>query len=145
MFIFVKIYFQVLKFLNKPSREEKALRKDKQNLKNEQNSINITENFAKHSKLQRKINAIDGKLNDLQSNRSNVTLQFAVTYGLKVLIGLIILFCSIYFRNIPVFKIDEKISLLPFDHIISFPNEKNTVSFHFWVLCCTTVFRLIKL
>lgn len=113
-------------------------------MKNEQNLISITEHFAKHSKLQRKINAIEGKLNELQNDRNNVTLQFTVVYGFKVLIGVIILFCSIYFRNIPVLKIDKKISLLPFDHIISFPNEKNTVSFHFWVLCCTAVARLIK-
>lgn len=113
-------------------------------MKNEQNLISITEHFAQHSKLQRKINAIDGKLNDLRNERNSVTVHFIIVYGLKVLIGVIILVCSIYFRNIPIFKIDEKISLLPFDHIISFPNERNTVSFHFWVLCCTTVTRLIK-
>lgn len=113
-------------------------------LKYEQNQFSITENFAKHSKLQRKIIVIDEKLNELRSDRNNMTFQFIVIYGLKIFIGMLVLFCSIYFRNVPVFHVDERISLFPFNHIVSFPNEKNSVSFHFWVLCCTTVARLIK-
>lgn len=114
-------------------------------LKYEQNQISITESFAKHSKLQRKINIIDEKLDELRSDRNNVTFQFTIIYGFKIVIGMLVLFSSIYFRNVPVFHVDERISLIPLDHIISYPNEKNTVSFHFWVICCTAVARLIKL
>lgn len=122
-----------------------TLTEEKKMLKYEQNQISITDSFAKHSKLQRKINIIDEKLDELRSDRNNVTFQFTIIYGFKFVIGILVLFSSIYFRNVPVFHVDERISLIPFDHIISYPNEKNTVSFHFWVICCTAVARLIKL
>lgn len=131
--------------MNKPTVEEKQLIEARNDLKTEQSQINITENFAKHSRLQRKINGIDEKLNDLRSDRNNITVHFAITYGVKLFLGLLILISSLYFRNTPVFHIDERITLIPFDRIISYPNEKNTVSFHFWVLCCSSVARLIKI
>lgn len=134
-----------MRFTNGPSREEKELNEEKHNLITERNQISITEHFAKHSKVQRKINAIDEKLNDIRNEKSNISVQLAVIYGLKLAIGALVVLISIFFRNYPVFKIDEKISLVPFDYFISFPNEKNTVSFHFWYLCCATVARLIKL
>lgn len=130
--------------MKSPTVEEKELMEDKRCLKTEQSEISITENFAKYSKLQRKINSIDEKLNELRGNRNDITLQLLITYGLKILIGTIIFFCSVYFRNSPLFHIDERISLMPFNKIVSYPNGQNTVSFHFWVLCCSAVARLIK-
>lgn len=139
------LFFQILRWSNKPSKEEIKLTEEKTMLKHEQNQMSITENFAKHSKLQRKINIIDEKINELRNDRNNMTFHFSVIYGLKLFIGILVLLSSIYFRNIPVFHVDERISLMPFNHIISFPNEKNSVSFHFWILCCSAVARLIKL
>lgn len=133
-----------MKCLNGPSKEENELNEEKHNLIDERNQISITENFAKYSRLQRKINVIDEKLNDLRDKRNNISTHLIVIYGLKLIIGVAVVFCSICFRNYPVFVIDHKISFSPFDYIISFPNEKNTISFHFWFLCCTAVARLIK-
>lgn len=114
-------------------------------LTTEQNQISITENFAKHSKLQRKINVLDEKLNEIRSERNNMSVQLTVIYGVKILIGVLVVIISICFRNYPVIEVDQRINLVPFDHIISYPNKQNTVSFHCWFLCCTAVARLIKL
>lgn len=117
---------------------------EKNNLKTEQSLLSITENFAKYSKIQRKINLLDEQLNELHKDRNSITFHFFVTYGVKFSIALLIILSSFYYRKTPVFVIDERISLIPFDQIISYPNEKNTVSFHFWVLCCSAVARLIE-
>nr|XP_023012142.1 tail-anchored protein insertion receptor WRB [Leptinotarsa decemlineata] len=135
----------IFKWRNRPSSEEMQLISQKKELLVEQSQYNITENFAKYSKVQRKINKIEETLAECHSKNNGLTMQIGLTYGLKILFGFTLVLFSLYFRHTPVFTIDKKIDMTPFSFIISYPNGHNIVSFHFWSLCCTSVAKLIKL
>lgn len=136
---------QVLKWINKPSIKEKELMTQKNELKKVQNSISITDNFAKYSKIQRQINKIDENLSDFRSEKNNLYIHFGLTYGLQIFFAIVLVGLSIYYRSTPVIAIDKSIDLTPFSYLISYPHSENVVSFHFWVLCSSTTARLIKL
>ncbi|CAH1998822.1 unnamed protein product [Acanthoscelides obtectus] len=136
---------QVLKLVNRPTRKEKDLLSKKRDLKQEQILISMSDNFVKYSKIQRKINAIDGELATTQEHKNNWSLKFGLTYGARIIFGITLVILSIYYRLSPVFVVDKSLDLAPFTYIISYPNENNAVTFHFWVLCCTAVAKLIKL
>ncbi|CAH0556632.1 unnamed protein product [Brassicogethes aeneus] len=136
----------ILKWWKKATPKERELFSQVFKLKREQNTLNMVDDFAKYSKIQRKINVIELELEELKGNKNTtVPLGLAIKYGLKVIISLLLLIMSIYFRNTPVFTIDKSLDLAPFNYIISYPNELNHVSFHFWVICCTSMAELIKL
>ncbi|KAJ8917523.1 hypothetical protein NQ315_005572 [Exocentrus adspersus] len=113
---------QVLKWVTKPSSVERKLIAEKNDLKLEQSKINMTDSFAKYSKLQRKINVIEEDLTNRRSERNSIILHVALTYGLKVVCGMLVLFFSFYYRHSPVFELSSSIDLVPFNHIISYPN-----------------------
>lgn len=136
-----------MKFLKRQTEKERSLLDQKRALQVEQSRLSMVDNFASYSKLQRQINAIDQELTNQRSNRSytSIKLNLFFTYGLKILLGVIIVVLSMYFRKEPVFVLSKKFDLSPFTKVISYPNEDNAVSFHFWVMCCSAVARLIPL
>lgn len=144
---FCKQKLQIMKWFNRPSFQEKDLLDQRQELRQELSQINMIDNFAKHAKIQRKINAIDEQLTEFQSNRRSNSLirHLFFQYGMKIPISLILLLMIIYYRKTPVFILSEKFDLFPFSSIISYPlTEINGISMHVWVMCCTSVAQLIK-
>lgn len=131
--------------MNKPSLKEKNLITQKNNLKLEQSKITMIDSFAKYSKIQRRINLIDQDLIKFRTEKNSIILHIGLTHGLKIALGLLLFILSIYYRYSPVFELSSSIDLMPFNHMISYPNESNQVSFHFWVLCCSSVSRLIRI
>ncbi|KAK9759065.1 CHD5-like protein [Popillia japonica] len=59
----------ILKWLYQASTQEKELLVEKVKLKNEQAQISMVDNFARHAKIQRKINAIDEEMSQMKSDR----------------------------------------------------------------------------
>ncbi|ERL85482.1 guided entry of tail-anchored proteins factor 1 [Dendroctonus ponderosae] len=132
------------KWTNRLSSEGKQLQKEKQTLKDEQLKYNMVDDFAKYSKIQRKINAIDEKLKACNSNQDSIWWQLASAYVPQVICTLILMFLSMYYRSTPLFRLPDYIDLTPFNYIISYPNERNSVSFHFWVMGCNIIARSLK-
>lgn len=126
------------------SAEEKALLKEKQELKTEQAQYSMMDQFAKYSKIQRKINAIDEKLNESKDNKNPLVSKVIAAYGPQAVCTLILLLLTLYYRRTPLFKLPQHIDLTPFNYVISYPNERNYVSFHFWIMSCNVVSRLLK-
>lgn len=107
----------------------------------------MVDNFAKHAKIQRKINGLDEELSQLKSNRTanNFVTRLFIQYGMKIPVSLILLFMIITYRYTPVLILNEKYDLFPFSWLISYPlKETNGVSVHLWVICCSSVTKLIK-
>lgn len=136
---------KILKWMNVPSEKEYDLLFRKRQLQSQQSTINMVDSFAKYSRVQRQINSINEELSQLQGERSSAQFKYNLffTYGLRVAVGLLLFVLSVYYRHEPVFSVPRKFDLTPFTKIISYPNKDNDVSFHFWVICCTTVARLI--
>lgn len=135
----------MLKWLNMPTAKESDLHLKKRQLLKEQSKLNMVDSFAKYSKIQRQINRVDQELSEFQSERSysNFKCKFFFMYGFRVIISLLLFVMSIYYRRVPVFSVPRKFDLSPFTSLIAYPNKDNDVSFHFWVICCTTVSKLI--
>lgn len=136
---------QIMKWLNIPTDKECDLLSRKHELLSEQSTLNMVDSFAKYSKIQRQINSIDQELTELQGERNYTSFKykFFFTYGLRLIIGVLIFVLSIYYRSVAVFSVPRKFDLTPFTKLIAYPNKDNDVSFHFWVFCCTTIARLI--
>ncbi|XP_017773630.1 PREDICTED: tail-anchored protein insertion receptor WRB [Nicrophorus vespilloides] len=136
----------VLKWFNRMTKEEKTLLDNKNKLKEEQSELSTVRDFVKFSLLQRKINVLDEKLEEARTKRtSSFMFNVGVNYGFRTIISVFMLFLSVYYRKEPVFIVDSKYDLFPFTGLISFPNDYvNAVSVHFWMICCSSVARLIQ-
>lgn len=104
----------------------------------------MVDNFAKYSKLQRRINLIDNQLRQNHEQKGSLVTQLGLKYGFKFIFWIILLIFSYYYKSTPVFQLDANINLIPFNTIITYPNGDNYVSFHFWHICCCVVLRIIK-
>lgn len=133
-----------MKWRTKPTKKDLELLEERVSLKKEQNNYNMMDAFAKYSKLQRKINAIDEKLKESNDQKNTLLVKTLSTYGIQIFCGLCLFILTICYRRITLFRIDDKIDLSPFNYIISYPNEKNCISFHFWVMTCNIVARILK-
>lgn len=136
-----------MKWLNKASAQERNLLDQKLQLRKEQSEISMVDNFAKHAKIQRKINAIDAELSQLKSDRqaNNLVSRLFFQYGMKLPIGIVLFIMIIVYRTRPVLILNEKYDLFPFSSLISYPlQEVNSISVHVWVICCSGISKLIK-
>ncbi|XP_060516964.1 guided entry of tail-anchored proteins factor 1-like isoform X2 [Cylas formicarius] len=134
----------ILHWINKSSKHEKNLLNEKVQLKREQCNYNMMDDFAKYSKVQRKINKIEEELEHIENKKIGFVLSTFCIYSVKCLCTMCILALTVYFKGSYVFKLDDSIDLTPFNYLISYPNEKNFVSIHFWIMCCNVVASLIK-
>nr|CAH7749242.1 unnamed protein product [Callosobruchus chinensis] len=135
---------QVLKLVNRPTSKQRQLLSKKRDLQLEQSSINMADHFVQYSRIQRKINAIDEELTLDLDKKNNWELKLGLAYGARILFGIILIILSLYYRHTPLFIVDNNLDLSPFNYIISYPNGNNTVTVHFWIMCCTATFRLLK-
>lgn len=145
--VFCFLIPKLLKWLNKPTEKEVTLYRNKMKLKHQQSELSITDQFAKYSKIQRQINAIDQQLEEMQSTKKsrNFKWDISLIYLLKVPFTLLLLIFSYYYRYTPAFYLNKNFDLFPFSGVIAYPNkEKNAVSIYFWALCCTSALKVMK-
>ncbi|XP_022902191.2 guided entry of tail-anchored proteins factor 1 [Onthophagus taurus] len=138
----------ILKYLNSLTPKQRELREEIRQLKLEQSKLQIVNDFVKHTKIQRRINMLNMQYSELQTSSStrNMIVKVGLPYLFRFLMGVAILCFIIMYRNNPVMILNESINFTPFGRIISYPNtEINAVSVHFWVMCCSTVIKLVQL
>lgn len=137
-----------MKFLNRKTTKECELLLSRKKLQNEQSGLSVMNDFAKYSKVQRKINAVDQELQEIRTTKisSNFIFTNGFKYGLKVFFHILLIFLTIYYHKSPVFVLDDKYDFFPFTNLISYPNKEiNAVSVHFWIISNTYVFKLVNL
>lgn len=146
--IYYKDYFQILKWLYQASTQEKELLVEKVKLKNEQAQISMVDNFARHAKIQRKINAIDEEMSQMKSDRqtnhllTRLFFQFIMKFPIVIILFLVVIF----YRNYPVVILNEQYNLFPFSSLISYPlQDVNGVSVQMWVICCSSILKLVNI
>lgn len=137
---------QILRWLKKRTTREKELFEQKFKLKQEQSGLNMVDEFAKYSKIQRKINTIDANLDEITASRptNSFFVQIAFVYGVQFVLVLLLIGFSLYFRLTPVIFLGKKVNLAPFTYLICYPNEVNYVSFYFWAMSSAAVARAFK-
>ena len=107
-------------------------------LEMEQKSISMQNEFAKYSKLQRRINTFSSKICEIKKSRSLFLTQ--ISYTLKSIIYaiyMVLMFCIFYFYN------SESIVVLPktwfpyLRYVLAIPTGKEgAIGFPVWVLIC---------
>lgn len=137
---------QIFKWLSKQSCREKELIAQRRTLRTQQNTISMVDEFAKFSKLQRRINIIEQELEEIRDRKpsNSFVIQLSFTYGVKVALGILLVLLSIYYRYTPVFYLGDKVNLIPFSSLMCYPNQENFVSFYSWAMCCAAVARSLN-
>lgn len=137
-------FYQVKKWTNAPTAKQLELLKEKRHLKIEQQKYSMIDEFAKYSKLQRRINALNEELKTSKQGDNPLWKNLVLSH-VPQLVGTVILFLLVlYYRSTPIFRLPDGIDLVPFNYIISYPNGRNYVSLHFWIMSCNVVARLIR-
>jgi len=114
-------------------------------LKKEQSLISMTDEFAKHAKLQRRINVIQDELAQLTHEATTKAVVFKTRFQ-TVARGLVFL-CLIstitYHRSMPLFLLPPT-WFGPLNWFISFPTGiPGAVGFTFWLVTCRRIMNSI--
>lgn len=139
-------YSQVIRWINRITKDEIAKLNEIKELQSAQQKLSMVDNFVEYSKIQRKINKISECLKESKSaNTNEFVMKIGIPYGLRLLVVSILVILCLYYRSSSLFYLDGSLNLFPFGYLVSFPNGVNSVSIHFWVMCCTAASRLIKI
>lgn len=107
-------------------------------LKMEQREINMMEEFAKHAKLQRKIDKVTRELKTYSECKvqSQYFLNLVLRYSFQTVLTLGIMYLCVANRSHPVLYLQEKYTSY-FSVLFSFPGgQPGTVSCFFWAAAC---------
>ncbi|XP_046573650.1 guided entry of tail-anchored proteins factor 1-like [Haliotis rubra] len=130
------------------SNEELDLRSQVRDLKSDQESVNMADEFARYMKIQRKIDKIMGQLKQLGSSRSQrlTMLKVGIKMAIHVVHALTMLSLVLTYRNEPLLELPSSY-FFPFSRIVAFPTGiPGGVGIACWVLVCSTVvFRARRL
>ncbi|CAL7943626.1 unnamed protein product [Xylocopa violacea] len=117
------------------NKHDKELRNDLINLKQEIVGISIVDEFSKYAKLQRKYNKLENTLKEKANERlsSRMKVQMSITYGFRILNGLLMMVLLYLYRNKPVIILPKGI-LWPIQSLLSWPSShENSISFMMWL------------
>lgn len=92
--------------------------------------------YTKYVKTERKIVAVQTKLNALRSEKQtkNLAYQYGIPYGTQFALSFVLLVLSIAYRYTPVIVFDGQYDLVPFGALIRFPTGiDGAVSVPFWI------------
>jgi len=110
-------------------------------LKKELSTISMTDEFARHAKLQRRVNAIQDALTIETTEATNKATAdknkfHSVCYGSLILSHLVVI---MYHRSTPLFVLPVQ-WFGPINWIISFPTGvEGAVGFTFWLITCRRI------
>lgn len=118
-------------------------------IRSQQQALSIKDDFAAHSKLQRKLNKLEDQLKSLVQVRleRNVKLKYAIQYSVQAALAVLMLVSVIYFRREPLIVLKQ--NLFPFENLFSYPSGvPHAIAPHAWVLIsrlsCNTVVKAVS-
>ncbi|CRK87819.1 CLUMA_CG001607, isoform A [Clunio marinus] len=136
----------ILNFISQDSQKVKELKQERSKLKAQLERTPMKEQYTEFVKIERKICKIDIQIKD--SNESDVLKNFlinhGINYGIKIIVGLMLVFITLFNRKHAVIVFSDKFNFAPFSGLISYPaNIKNCVSLPFWLFVNNYTFRQI--
>ncbi|CAK9823891.1 Guided entry of tail-anchored proteins factor 1 [Anthophora retusa] len=123
------------------NKRDVQLRKDLITLKQEMVGISIVDEFSKYAKLQRKYNKLESVLKEKANQRlfSKMKVQVCVTYGFRILNGLLMLILLYLYNNKPVIILPKGI-LWPIQSLLSWPcYHEDSISLIMWFIIARLV------
>lgn len=122
--------------MNWPTPEETELTDEIRDLREELSNISMRREYTQYVKTERKIQAAQMKLNQLQAGQTTRKLltKYGVGYGCQIFLCLTLFVLSTYNRYTPVIVFDDRFDFVPFKSLIRFPTGiHNALSVPFWV------------
>lgn len=142
---FLSLRMQIVAVLTSASSEEKQLLEEIAKLKVELDDIPMRKEYTSYVKIERKIVAAQGKLNELRSGNQTRKLMFSygIPYGLQALFSVVLLLITIVYRYTPIVVFNgSQYDFIPFGSILRFPTGiDGAVSVPFWIFVNNYVSR----
>lgn len=126
------------------SKQETVLQNEISVIRREMTHISMIDEFAKHARLQRRLNTLQEELKCRANARLslNVKQNVIITYLAQILMWLIMLFLIWNYKYTPVIVVPAK-WLSPVGSIFSWPTqEAGAISITVWFIITGTVARL---
>lgn len=104
----------------------------------------MKDEFAAYSRIQRKINKLEGQLKEDSQSRMGkcLAIKSTIQIAFHVVVALVIIISVIYYRREPVVAL--KGDMFPFTTMLRYPSEMpNAVSTHMWVLISNLSIRTL--
>ncbi|XP_055633111.1 guided entry of tail-anchored proteins factor 1-like [Toxorhynchites rutilus septentrionalis] len=139
-----KITKLILLMVFRESLEVRALRAESEHIKRELSKISMRDDYIKYVKVERKLVAVDTKLNEAKSGESarRMVYEYGIQYGAYAILALSLVIISIFYRYTPVVVFGKNFNFAPFERVLSFPTGvPNSVSCVFWIVVNNFVAR----
>ncbi|KAJ8027108.1 Tail-anchored protein insertion receptor WRB [Holothuria leucospilota] len=133
----------VLSLLHKQGEQELHLQAELRKLKEEQDRIDIKDEFAKHAKLQRKMNKVTDELKSIRNSKfkRHLIIQWGVTIFLHFVHKLCYLMVIWSLREKPVIQMKYEWTW-PIGSILAFPcGQPGAIGITWWVVASSLVIR----
>ncbi|KAJ9576158.1 hypothetical protein L9F63_006980 [Diploptera punctata] len=126
------------------TRQELELKAETIAVRREMSEISMVDEFARHARLQRKLNKLQEEIKYLANFRMSETLKFKViaTYTSQILMGLGMLYLIWSYKYVPVIVLLDD-WLYPLGRIFQWPTGvEGAVSISNWFIITGTVAKL---
>ncbi|KAG8237217.1 hypothetical protein J437_LFUL016054 [Ladona fulva] len=140
--LFVKI---LIPWIYRKSKQEIQLQEEAFELRKQMSEISMVDEFAKHAKLQRKLNKVNDELKKLANERlaSSMKGKLYATYSLRLLFTLLLPCIIWFYRAVPVIVFPKE-RLWPVSEILSWPTGvPGGISVAVWIFVTNRVARKI--
>lgn len=137
---------QLCKKIYPVSDGELNVRSQIRELKSEQDGVNMADEFAKHAKLQRRIDKLFLEVKQQTSDRNNkcAIVGFAVKIAVYVIHALVMISLMITYRREPLIQFQPE-WFYPFQKMVAFPSGvSGGLGIGCWVIVCNSVIYRMK-
>ncbi|XP_071137415.1 guided entry of tail-anchored proteins factor 1-like isoform X2 [Mytilus edulis] len=147
MFLLILVLILLSKQIYPVCDTELNIRSQIKDLKTEQDGVQMVDEFARHAKIQRKIDKLLSQVKQQTSDRNNkcTMVGFAVQIGIYVLHALVMISLMISYRQEPLLQFQPE-WFYPLQKIVAFPTGvSGGLGIGCWVLVCNSVIYRIKM
>uniref|UniRef100_A0A182M1C3 Guided entry of tail-anchored proteins factor 1 n=1 Tax=Anopheles culicifacies TaxID=139723 RepID=A0A182M1C3_9DIPT len=141
-----KITKKIIPLVCRDSAEVRARRHEIAKLRTELANISMRDEYTKYVKCEREIGKLEVSLNEAKSrdNVKRVAYEYGLHYGGLGILGLCMMYISIFYRYSTVIVFGDNFNFEPFGGFINFPTKvHNSISVVFWIVVNNFVARTL--
>lgn len=137
---------QILPFICRDSAEVIARRKEIAKLRSDLAKISMRDEYTRYVRCEREIGKLEVTLNEAKGRDGvkRVAYEYGLHYGGMAVVGLCMMYISIFYRYSTVIVFGDNFNFEPFGGFINFPTKvPNSISVVFWIVVNNFVARTL--
>ncbi|EAA05332.2 guided entry of tail-anchored proteins factor 1-like [Anopheles arabiensis] len=141
-----KITKMILPFICRDSAEVIARRKEIAKLRSDLAKISMRDEYTRYVRCEREIGKLEVTLNEAKGRDGvkRVAYEYGLHYGGMAVVGLCMMYISIFYRYSTVIVFGDNFNFEPFGGFINFPTKvPNSISVVFWIVVNNFVARTL--